>query len=238
MGGLVIKWCATQIVSPRKIARIITIATPFKGSLKAVEALLPGARNLFGTEHKKSMRHAARTMPGLYQLLPSWTDAVVDSVSGQPLSPFAVSSWQKSLVDSLARKYSPEFFPNKLADAQAFTRDVTRPWPATLVRKVYYAYGIDSKTWKQVKVDTGRENFYLFNDAIEDDQGDGTVHSLSSVQNEIPGGVRTYIDHKHAIIDLLPGQHANMPNHSGLQDWVLGVLRINPHASNTFESPF
>ena len=72
MGGLVIKWCATQIVSSRKIAKIITIATPFKGSLKAVEALLPGARNLFGTEHKKSMRHAARTMPGMYQLLPRW----------------------------------------------------------------------------------------------------------------------------------------------------------------------
>ena len=50
MGGLVIKWCATQIVSARKIAKIITIATPFRGSLKAVEALLPGARNLFGFE--------------------------------------------------------------------------------------------------------------------------------------------------------------------------------------------
>jgi pimeloyl-ACP methyl ester carboxylesterase len=238
MGGLVIKWCATQIVSPRKIAKIITIATPYKGSLKAIEALLPGARKLFGMEHKKSMRHAARTMPGLYQLLPSWTEAVVDEVSGQPLSPFDVPSWQKNLVDSLASKYAPDFLAKKLADARAFTRVMSTQWPDTLVRKVYYAYGVDSKTWKQVKVDTRRDNLYLFNKAMEDDQGDGTVHSLSSVRNEIPGGVRTYIDHKHAIKDLFAGQHANMPNHSGLQDWVLGVLRINPYALNTFESPY
>jgi len=238
MGGVVIKWCVTRIISPRKIAKIITIATPFKGSLKAIEALLPGARNFFGLEQKKSMRHAARTMPGLYQLLPSWPEAVVDSATNQPLCPFDISSWQKNLVDSLASKYSPNFFPQKLADAQAFTRVVNRPWPDKLVRKVYYAYGVDSKTWKQVEVDTQQDNFYMFNRVIDDYQGDGTVHSLSSVQREIPRGRQTHIDHKREIIDLLTGQHANMPNHSGLQDWILGVLRLNPHAPNTFESPY
>ena len=238
MGGLVIKWCATQILSPRKIAKIITIATPYKGSLKAVEALLPGARKLFGTEHKKSMRHAARTMPGLYQLLPSWKGAVVDSVSGDSLSPFKIASWQKSLVISLANKYSPEFFPQKLSDAQAFSRVVSRPWPATLARKVYYAYGVGSKTWEQVKVDTRNDNLYQFNKAVEDDRGDGTVPSLSGIQSEIPKGIRTHIDQRHAISDLLAGQHANMPNHSELQDWVLGILRFNPYVSNAFESPY
>lgn len=238
MGGLVIKWCATQIVSSRKIAKIITIATPFKGSLKAVEALLPGARNLFGTEHKKSMRHAARTMPGMYQLLPSWPGALVDSLSGESLSPFKKATWQKNLVVSLDNEYFPEFFSQKLSDARAFSRVVSGPWPAPLVRKVYYAYGVGSKTWKQVKVDIGKDNLYLFNKAVADDRGDGTVPSLSGIQSEISKGLRTYIDQKHAISDLLPGQHANMPNHSELQDWVLGILRYNPYVSNAFESPF
>lgn len=238
MGGLVIKWCATQIVSSRKIAKIITIATPFKGSLKAVEALLPGARNLFGTEHKKSMRHAARTMPGMYQLLPSWRGALVDSLSGESLSPFKKATWQKNLVVSLDNEYFPEFFSQKLSDARAFSRVVSGPWPAPLVRKVYYAYGVGSKTWKQVKVDIGKDNLYLFNKAVADDRGDGTVPSLSGIQSEISKGLRTYIDQKHAISDLLPGQHANMPNHSELQDWVLGILRYNPYVSNAFESPF
>jgi pimeloyl-ACP methyl ester carboxylesterase len=238
MGGLVIKWCTTKIISSRKIARIITIATPFRGSLKAIEALLPGARNLFGIEQKKSMRHAARTMIGLYQLLPNWPKAVVDSSTSKPLNIFNVSSWQKSLVKALAEKYSPDFFSKKLADSQAFSRVMVAPWPEELVKKVYYAYGVGSETWKQVKVDTGHENFFMFNKVIQDDQGDGTVHSLSSIREEISKGSRTYTDHKHAIKDMLAGQHANMPNHSALQDWALGILRVNPYALNTFESPY
>lgn len=237
MGGLVIKWCATQFLSTRKVSKIITIATPYRGSLKAVEALIPGARNLFGIEHKKSMRHAARTMPGLYQLLPSWEGAIIDSGSGNSLSPFKAASWQKNLVTSLAKKYSPTFFPRKLSDAKAFSDVVNGPWPKTLAKKVYYAYGVGSDTWRQVKVDTRKDNLYLFNKAVEDDRGDGTVHSLSGIQKEIPKGNRTYVDHKHKVSDFLAGQHANMPNHSELQDWVLGVLRLNPYFSNSFKSP-
>lgn len=236
MGGLVIKWCATRVVEPRKIAKIITIATPFKGSLKAVEALLPGARNLFGGQQKKSMRHAARTMPGVYQLLPSWNGAVVDLATRQPLSPFDVSSWQKSLVDSLAKKYGPDFFPRKLADAKAFVSVVARPWPSILVPKVYYAYGIGSATWKQVAVDRKRGNFYMFNKAISDDQGDGTVHAASGMQREIVGSTRVKIDDSHPVTDLVPGQHANLLNHAEIQDWILGILRVNPHAKSSFAS--
>ena len=237
MGGLVIKWCATQIVSARKIVKIITIATPFRGSLKAVEALLPGARNLFGFENKKSMRHASRTLPGVYQLLPTWNNAIVDSRSGQELKPFNVSSWQKSLVDNLSKRFSPHFLPDKLADARAFTRVINKPWPQQLVKKVYYAHGTGSDTWKQVAVDTRQGNFYLFKDAASDDEGDGTVHSLSSHQPEITGRNRVHLDQKHFFRDQLAGQHANMPNHSGLQDWILGVLRVNPHAAHSYESP-
>lgn len=237
MGGLVIKWCATQIVSARKIAKIITIATPFRGSLKAVEALLPGARNLFGFENKKSMRHAARTLPGVYQLLPTWDHAIVDSRSGQELQPFNVSSWQKNLVDNLSKRFSPHFLSDKLADARAFTRVINKPWPEQLVKKVYYAHGIGSDTWNQVAVDTRRGNFYLFKEADSDKHGDGTVHSLSSAQPEITGRKRVHLDKKHRFRDQLVGQHANMPNHSGLQDWILGVLRVNPYAEHSYESP-
>jgi pimeloyl-ACP methyl ester carboxylesterase len=237
MGGMVIKWCATQIVPAQKIAKIITIATPFRGSLKAVEALLPGARNLFGVENKKSMRHAARTLPGIYQLLPTWPGALADSVSGGPLDPFDVSSWQKNLVDGLARKYSPDFFPKKLTDARAFSKVMGTPWPKKLLPRVYYAYGIESATWRQVKVNRKRDNFYMFSDAVSDDQGDGTVHSLSSIQTEVSGRNRTYIDRKYPVWDFLAGQHANMPNHPELKDWILGLLKINPHAKDAFESP-
>ena len=238
MGGLVIKWCAAKIPSSRrKIAKMITIATPFRGSLKAVEALLPGARNLFGIENKKSMRHASRTLPGVYQLLPTWAGAVVDDHTEEDLDVFSESSWQGNLVRKLQERFPDKpFFPSMLADAHSFSKVVGAPWPEELRQKVYYAHGKGSDTWKQVRVDTKKKNFYLFDKAVKDDKGDGTVHSKSSQQKEI-SSTHVHVDQKHPFKDQLPGQHANMPNHSGVQDWVLKVLKLSLHPEHSFESP-
>lgn len=237
MGGLVIKWCAAKIPSSRqKIAKMITIATPFRGSLKAVEALLPGARNLFGIENKKSMRHASRTLPGVYQLLPTWDEAVVDYHTKEELDVFRESSWQGNLVQNLRKRFSDEFFPSMLANAQSFSNVVGASWPKEVRQKVYCAHGEGSATWRQVIVDTKKENFYQFDKAVKDAKGDGTVHSKSSQQQEISSRhARSFP--KHPFKDQLPGQHANMPNHSDVQDWVLEILRLSPHSRHSFESP-
>ena len=239
MGGLVIKWCAVKIPSSRpKIRKMITIATPFRGSLKAVEALLPGARNLFGIENKKSMRHASRTLPGVYQLLPTWDGAIVDAHTQENLDVFLESSWQGNLVQNLRKRFSSDdFFPSMLADARTFSKVVGAPWPKELKQKVYYAYGTGSDTWRQVQVDTKNENFYQFEEPVKDAEGDGTVHSTSSQQKEIRAGSHVHPDKKAAFKDRLPGQHANMPNHSGVQDWVLKVLKLSRYSEHSFESP-
>ncbi len=246
MGGLVIKWYVAKVLgaaqAARKIDRIITIATPYRGSLKAVEALLPGARNLFGFENNKSMRHAARTMPGVYQLLPTWPEAVVRHSSGKPLDVFDPRSWQDSLVASLRTRFPRQrFFRNMLADAKAFTSVVSGAWPRALRRRVYSAFGVDTETWWQVRVDTAKGNFYRF-DTVETDcgnqdlpGGDGTVHTVSSIP---PALARTH--HKRdrkELKDIFAGHHANMPNHNGVQDWVLGVLNLNIHSAAAFTSP-
>ena len=236
MGGLVIKWCATKIVSHKKIAKIITVATPFRGSIKSVEALLPGARILFGVETKKSMRHASRTLPGVYQLLPTWDNAIVDSESGDGLSPFKVSTWQFNLVNGLEERFSPDFFRNKLADSLSFTRVILKPWPKRLLGKVYCAYGVGSETWKQVRVEKKGGNIFRFDDPDQDECGDGTVHKLSSTQEEIDKE-RVHIDSYQGFKDLLMGQHANMLNHSRLRDWILSVLSLNAHEKRSFNSP-
>ena len=160
----------------------------------------------------------------------------MDSTSGDSLDPFDAGSWQHNLIFSLTERFSAQFFQEKLTDARSFTRVMRRPWPQELIRKVYSAHGEGSDTWRQVAVDTHRKNFYLFDKAVSEDKGDGTVHRLSSTQPEITNWNRIYVDKKH-FLDRVAGQHANMPNHSGLQDWVLGVLRMNPHAGHHFESP-
>jgi len=246
MGGLVIKWYATRILGParasRTIDQIITLATPYRGSLKAVEALLPGARNLFGMENQKSMRHAARTMPGVYQLLPSWPEAVVRISDGKPLDVFDAKNWQKNLLDSLRERFDgPQFFTKMLADAKAFTSVASEPWPKPLTRRVYTAVGIETKTWWQVAVDTASDNFFHFDKVVEDSGdphflgGDGTVHTVSSLRDELsPPHVRR---DQWELKDTLAGHHANMPNHGGVQDWVLGLLDLNDNADSAFASP-
>jgi hypothetical protein len=246
MGGLVIKWYVTKVLGTAKavdaIDKIITIATPYRGSLKAVEALLPGARNLFGMENKKSMRHAARTMPGIYQLLPTWPEAVVRMHDKRPLDIFDPKTWQKSLRETMGGRFGGSaFFKNMLADAGEFTSIVKKPWPKQLRRKVYTAFGIDTPTWWQVPVDTADDNFFRFDDVLfgggksGTQEGDGTVHVVSSCRNEL---YKTHLkSDRTGFKDILAGHHANMPNHTGVQDWVLGVLGINAHAGAAFESP-
>lgn len=211
MGGLVIKWYASKVLGParaaQRIDKIITIAAPYRGSLKAVEALLPGARNLLGFENKKSMRHAARTMPGIYQLLPTWPEAVVRKSDGNPLDIFDPRTWQKSLAETLRKRFSgPRFFRNMLADARAFTAVCGAPWPQALRRRVYVVYGVETKTWWQVPVDTGRRNFFDFKHVKTDSGnarfrgGDGTVHTVSSRRS---GLVRTHYKEDERRVDGL-----------------------------------
>ena len=240
MGGLVIKWYATRVLKPGtaggRIAKIITIATPYKGSLKAVEALLPGARNLFGMEHQKHMRHGARTMPGLYQLLPTWEGAVVDKHTTKPLDIFKAGSWQSSLVHKMAETHGSRYFQRMLSNTRTFMDVMAQPYPASLRRKLYVVYGTGSSTWRKVEVDSRKGNFYDFKNAVEEKTGDGTVHSISSIVDGVTRN-RTYVDLKQAMQDMILGQHANMPNHGVVQDWVLKVLNANPHFAGTFESP-
>lgn len=236
MGGLVIKWCATHHLVKRKIARIITIATPYRGSIKAIEALLPGAKNLFGMENKKSMRHAARTMPGIFQLLPTYEGAVVDT-QGKGLDVFQKKNWQANLISGLSRRFGPRYFQTRLNDAKAFTEEMKKPWPVGLRKRVSYAYGLGSKTWRSVAVDVQNGNLYRFDKIEADEKGDGTVHRSASFQAEIPETQkRTLQDQRHSVRDLLAGQHANMPNHQGVQDWILGLLNVSTHSSHGFES--
>lgn len=232
MGGLVIKWYVTQILKGQfknKIDKIITIATPYYGSLKAVEAILPGARNFFGLEAKKAMRRASRTLPGVYQLLPTWPKAVVPKQPGKKLDIFKQSFWQKSLIKKMADEYGPKFFQGMLDDAKDFTDIIKKDYPANILKNFYCIYGTGSDTWKQVKVDAQNQNMFDFTKASVDQNGDGTVHKLSS-RVKANGYL---IDKKHLI--EIGGQHVQMPNHGRVQDYIVNIFTKNKLIKN-FES--
>jgi pimeloyl-ACP methyl ester carboxylesterase len=232
MGGLVIKWYISQILKERaekKIDKIITIATPYRGSLKSIEAIVPGARNFFGFEAQKAMRKAVRTLPGAYQLLPTWERAVVNKHTGKAVNIFDRRVWQKSLMKKLDRIYGPNFFQAMLDDAKSFTSDLSQDYKPDIRKRFYCVYGIGSETLRQVKVDSRKENRFDFVNAGEDKQGDGTVHKKSSYVK-----AKGHSKDSKRLIEF-GGQHAQMPNHGSVQDYIIKLFTKTKYLES-FES--
>ncbi len=222
MGGMVIKWYVTQILKGQansKIDKIVTVATPYRGSLKAVEALLPGARNFFGLETNKAMRRASRTFPGVYQLLPSWEDAVVNKDTGKGVDIFNQEFWQENLVEKMKEKYGESFFQSMLDEARGFTKIVSEDYPPNIIDNFYCIYGSGSDTLKQVEVDLENENRFDFQNAAADGEGDGTVHKSSSYVK-----AHSHFEDKKHLLDVAGGQHAQMPNHGAVQDYIVSTF--------------
>ncbi len=71
MGGLLVRALALIPGALDEIRAVVTLGAPFHGSVKAVELLATGEGGPF-TLPRRALREAARTMPGVYDLLPSY----------------------------------------------------------------------------------------------------------------------------------------------------------------------
>ncbi|MEU5295663.1 esterase/lipase family protein [Streptomyces umbrinus] len=69
MGGLVARFFMTALGGARDVRALITLGTPFHGSVQAAGLLGPGRGTPLPLPHRR-LRALARTLPGLYELLP------------------------------------------------------------------------------------------------------------------------------------------------------------------------
>ena len=96
MGGLVLR-SALGLLTGMRVSRIVFIAPPFRGSADIPKVLIAGEKDgWFGDE--EGYRKLARSFPSVYQLVPSFANALVDSPSGQALDPFALKNWQQNVT--------------------------------------------------------------------------------------------------------------------------------------------
>lgn len=106
MGGLLACEYLARSQTGRRVGKIATIGTPFLGSLEALVKLLTGLGSVSGGTPKERDREAARAMPAVYQLLPSFPGAIVpsepDSASAPETDMFQVGAWQPGVLESLA----------------------------------------------------------------------------------------------------------------------------------------
>ena len=102
MGGLIIAGYLARHAGAHRVAKLATIATPFRGSVEAVAKMTSGLSNLTGGKPSSREREASRVTPGLYYLLPAFAGCLADA-AGQPLagSLFDATLWQDSVLDTL-----------------------------------------------------------------------------------------------------------------------------------------
>src|SRR5690606_36371304 len=101
MGGLVIGEYLAQAGRRAKVGKVVTIGTPWLGSIEAIVKIATGMTLLTGSEPKERERETARILPSIYQLFPGWPGAVVDR-EGRDVDVFDPANMQATVVDSLA----------------------------------------------------------------------------------------------------------------------------------------
>lgn len=85
MGGLVADYFCNVLGGSEYVRRIVTLGTPFYGAVKAAQILSAGIGAPVPLPHSR-LREVAITMPGVYDLLPSYR-CVDDGNSARRLSP-------------------------------------------------------------------------------------------------------------------------------------------------------
>lgn len=116
MGGLIAAGCLAQVGSDAKVDKVVSLASPFRGSFESVLKITTGTAAIGGIEPSSREREAARLTPALYHLLPEFTNALqVDA--GLTDSLFKADAWQASVLATMTqfiRTYGlPETMPSR-----------------------------------------------------------------------------------------------------------------------------
>lgn len=100
MGGLLIAHLLRAKGLAARVRRVVTLGTPFQGAIDAVAKLTTGMGRLTGDHPRDREREAARTIPAIYQLLPSYEGAIPQATgTGDAL--FERAIWQPSVLQTL-----------------------------------------------------------------------------------------------------------------------------------------
>jgi pimeloyl-ACP methyl ester carboxylesterase len=132
MGGLIITGYLEHRGKSARVAKVATLATPYRGSFEAVIKVATGTANLGTDEQSSREREAARLTPSLYHLLPEIEGGLEIDDPKLPKSLFDAGLWQRGVIDSLAefvrlnavskldrKQQAQTLFNSLLQDAQA-----------------------------------------------------------------------------------------------------------------------
>jgi predicted alpha/beta-hydrolase family hydrolase len=182
MGGLVASYFAAFGEGGEAVSRIVTLGTPFGGSLNALNALANGREFPFGA-FAGALRATTRTMPGLYELVARWGCVADEGLRELTPADHDRIGASRELAEAAAATMG------RLANALAGKAGRCPP--------VRCLVGTTQPTFQSVAFRNGVPDFLELLDGT-DNRGDGTVYRYAAV----PEGATpsSYLPQSHGAV--------------------------------------
>jgi pimeloyl-ACP methyl ester carboxylesterase len=232
LGGCLAKHYATVLLGESRINRMVLLASPLRGSLSALKHLLMGEAWFFDCFTGKGRRREARTLPGVYDLLPYdgfnnpeekllWPSPAVER-KGEPVNLFDPSGWQ----GNVAAQIGQETLAFHLVNSYNYYRNA-RDFSPEFQKNVLMVYGKGERTLRKVSVGSRSQAEYNF---PRDDRcgfiGDGVVPAVSTYCQGVYQACVTKRQLGDWELDLgkVAGFHASFCAYGLIQDLVISFL--------------
>ncbi|MCX5952128.1 MAG: hypothetical protein NTZ40_01220 [Cyanobacteria bacterium] len=199
MGGLVARWYVEQEGGAAHTRKLITIGTPHRGAVAALQQLVNGVEKSVGPL-RLDLTRFARSLPSAHQLLPQY--ACLQTGAGlAPISAVALPGVNPALVaDAVAFHAALDAAPASAYDLHPIV-GTRQPTPTT-------ARLVGERIETSEAIEGAREG------------GDGTVPRLSAAPKALnPDDPR---------LRYAPDQHLGLHSHQAVLDELEGVLTARP----------
>lgn len=187
MGGLVARWFLERLGGKERTRTLITIGTPYRGSINALVNLANGFAPGIGPL-RIDLDTLLGSFPSVYQLLPTY-----DCIAGPDGTLLPIDQ-----VDV------PNVAKEAIANVRAFHDDISPAVTAPSPYAIHVIKGIVQPTFQSARLAGGRVEG-LFTHKGHDKAGDGTVPRPSSHPPEWESeGASTYMAKQHGALQAEP----------------------------------
>jgi pimeloyl-ACP methyl ester carboxylesterase len=183
-GGIISRWFIEKEGGKEIVNRLILLASPWDGAVKALYALMRGfdmfLRWGFDPAHiGERTRDTLRQFPGIYQLLPQ-ARAFVTGPNGVQLDPFQGDAWLNV----------PAAYP-LLADGKQFNQELGNNLSVDTL--AFFGRKLKTTTGVQVQLDAAMH--WADMNWLETELGDGTVPEYSARYTHAPRNIPIVAEH-------------------------------------------
>ncbi|HEX7134063.1 MAG TPA: hypothetical protein VF228_15915 [Iamia sp.] len=198
MGGLVARWYVDHLGGHDVTRKVITLGTPHRGALNALDQLVNGVRKGIGP-FKADLTALGRSMPSLHQMLPEYA-CIEGPERLAKVGEVGLPGLASGMVDDAVR-FHAELAAAREVSAQGYD--------------LHPIVGFQQPTFTTARIEGGRAVGGLTIKGV-DEGGDATVPRLSATPADLAPD--------HVSVHSVADRHGALPSNAGILDLIEGIL--------------